>query len=141
MPREHNLRLLVFSQVGTRWAIPVVHTAEVIHHPEILPLPSPKKDTAGLIIYREAPVPAITLGADASVTYEYGIVVRSAERSLIILSHEPGSLLTVSSTELEQDEEPPEFIRYSWENEGELVRLIDPRHFPGLRVHRPEQAR
>ncbi|MCD4732857.1 chemotaxis protein CheW [bacterium] len=141
---QNNLRLLVFSQAGTRWAIPVVHAAEVIRHPRTFPLPSPGENTVGLVIYQETPVPAITLGEDVSVTYEYGIVVQAGERSVIILSHEQGSLQTVSSTELTRDEEPPEFIRYLWQSENEddePIRLIDARQLLGLRTVSLEKAR
>jgi len=140
MPQDYNLRLLIFSQAGTRWAIPVVHAAEVIRYPVTSPLPSPKKNTAGIVIYQEAPVPAITLGDEVSATFEYGIVVQAGERRVIILSQEPGSLLTVPSAELLKDTEPPDFVRYSLQGEDESVRLIDSRWLLGLYVSSLERA-
>ncbi len=131
-----DLKLLVFKQGGTVWGLPVGNISEVIVEPEIFPIPQPRVNVSGLVVYRGQPAVAMTLSEKIDKPFKYGIVIRSGAQYKVLLNDEPGSLLDIDASGLSAYDGDFGYVRATLKNNGDAVLIIDPRRLSKIGIEK-----
>jgi purine-binding chemotaxis protein CheW len=132
---DHDERFLTFRSDGRLYALPAMLVSEVLRLPSIARVPQAPRSLMGLANLRGSVLPVASVrallgGDEAAATHASRLIVLNGTSNVALAVDEVASLVRVSHEKVKMAEadvasEPGERLRGAFENNADVVKILD----------------